>query len=144
MQAVLAQHHEALPVPGGVRTGLALLCETVVTTGGGTIATYVLVYGFGLLIGQDVWQRVFTARSPASATAGGVAAAIYCGVFAVAGALVGTAARALYPELSDPEHAFATVVALNPGDKPAAVIARRCRALRDAPPPDWDGVVDLD
>ena len=31
--------------------------------GGETIFTYVLIYTFGMLIGQDIWQRVFTARS---------------------------------------------------------------------------------
>ncbi len=28
-----------------------------------TIVTYFLIYFFGILIGQDIWQRVFTARS---------------------------------------------------------------------------------
>lgn len=28
------------------------------------IVTQFVVYGFGMLIGQDIWQRVFTARSP--------------------------------------------------------------------------------
>lgn len=50
------------------------------------------------------------ARSPAAATGGGIGAAIYCGAFAVAGTLVGTAARALYPDLSDPDDALATIV----------------------------------
>ena len=32
--------------------------------GTGPIVTYLLIYMFGLLIGQDIWQRVFTARTP--------------------------------------------------------------------------------
>lgn len=32
--------------------------------GGQTIFTYGLIYTFGMLIGQDIWQRVFTARRP--------------------------------------------------------------------------------
>lgn len=37
---------------------------SLTSIGGGTILTYFVTYGFGLLIGQDIWQRVFTARSP--------------------------------------------------------------------------------
>ncbi|OLT45931.1 sodium:solute symporter [Saccharomonospora sp. CUA-673] len=78
--------------------------------GGATIVTYVLVYGFGLLIGQDIWQRVFTARSPKVATAGGITSALYCVVYALAGAVIGMAAKALYPNLGNADDAFATVV----------------------------------
>ncbi len=38
--------------------------------GGETIFTYVLIYTFGMLIGQDIWQRVFTARSDRTAKLG--------------------------------------------------------------------------
>ncbi|GAA1944618.1 sodium:solute symporter [Amycolatopsis minnesotensis] len=78
--------------------------------GGETIFTYVLVYGFGLLIGQDIWQRVFTARTPAVATGGGVLSGVYCLVYGIAGALIGTAAKALYPSLASAQDAFATIV----------------------------------
>ena len=40
--------------------------------GGETIFTYVLIYTFGMLIGQDIWQRVFTARSRPASPAGRV------------------------------------------------------------------------
>ena len=43
-----------------------------------TIFTYFLLFFFGLMIGQDIWQRVFTARSPAIARWGSVAAGVYC------------------------------------------------------------------
>lgn len=43
-----------------------------------TIITYFVVYTLGLLIGQDIWQRVFTAKSPAVARWGGTTAGIYC------------------------------------------------------------------
>ena len=57
-----------------------------------TIITFFVVYSFGMLIGQDIWQRVFTARSPQVAKWGGTTAAIYCLLYGVAGALIGTAA----------------------------------------------------
>ncbi|WP_335936696.1 sodium:solute symporter [Streptomyces sp. PTD5-9] len=78
--------------------------------GGETIFTYVLIYTFGMLIGQDIWQRVFTARSDRTARWGGTVAGTYCLVYALAGAVIGTAAKVMYPKLSDADAAFATIV----------------------------------
>ncbi|MEU2879195.1 sodium:solute symporter [Streptomyces sp. NPDC007070] len=78
--------------------------------GGETIFTYVLIYTFGMLIGQDIWQRVFTARSDRVARAGGTVAGAYCLVYALAGAVIGTAAKVLYPNLTSADDAFATIV----------------------------------
>ncbi|MFE0625880.1 sodium:solute symporter [Streptomyces sp. NPDC058864] len=78
--------------------------------GGQTIFTYVLIYTFGMLIGQDIWQRVFTARSDRVAKLGGTVAGVYCLVYAVAGAVIGTAAKVLYPDLAAADDAFATIV----------------------------------
>ncbi|MGG2462932.1 sodium:solute symporter [Streptomyces sp. RGM 3693] len=78
--------------------------------GGQTVFTYVLIYSFGMLIGQDIWQRVFTARSDKVARLGGTVAGTYCLVYAVAGAAIGTAAKVLYPHLGSPDDAFATIV----------------------------------
>ncbi|MFD2473773.1 sodium:solute symporter [Amycolatopsis silviterrae] len=77
--------------------------------GGETILTYFLIYTFGLLIGQDIWQRVFTARTPRVATGGGIISGVYCLVYGVAGALIGTAAKVLYPDLGSAQDAFATI-----------------------------------
>ena len=98
--------------------------------GGATIFTYVLTYGFGLLIGQDIWQRVFTARSPKVATAGGILSGAYCLVYGFTGALIGTAARALYPNLGDADDAFATIVEqLLPAGVRGLVLAAALSAL---------------
>ncbi|MFE8958953.1 sodium:solute symporter [Streptomyces iakyrus] len=78
--------------------------------GGETIFTYVLIYTFGMLIGQDIWQRVFTARSDRTAKWGGTVAGTYCLAYALAGAVIGTAARVLYPKLGSADDAFATIV----------------------------------
>lgn len=98
--------------------------------GGSTIFTYVLIYSFGLLIGQDIWQRVFTARSPKVATVGGVLSGVYCLIYGVSGALIGTAAKALYPNLSSPQDAFATIVeGLLPAGVRGLVLAAALSAL---------------
>ncbi|MFI9769242.1 sodium:solute symporter [Streptomyces sp. NPDC052415] len=78
--------------------------------GGETIFTYVLIYTFGMLIGQDIWQRVFTARGDRTAKWGGTVAGTYCLVYALAGAVIGTAAKVLYPNLANADDAFATIV----------------------------------
>jgi Na+/proline symporter len=52
-----------------------------------SIITYFVIYTLGLLIGQDIWQRVFTARSPQVARWEGTAAGVYCILYGVAGAV---------------------------------------------------------
>ena len=53
-----------------------------------SIVTYFVIYTLGLLIGQDVWQRVFTARSPRVAQIGGATAGLYCIGYGVALSLI--------------------------------------------------------
>jgi SSS family solute:Na+ symporter len=78
------------------------------TIGWQTIFTYFLLFFFGLMIGQDIWQRVFTGRSPEIARWGSVAAGVYCLLYALAGALVGTAARVILPNIQA-DNAFARI-----------------------------------
>ncbi|WP_449353787.1 sodium:solute symporter family transporter [Allosalinactinospora lopnorensis] len=79
--------------------------------GVGTIGTYFLIYSLGLLIGQDIWQRVFTGRSGRVVTTGGIGAGVYCLVYGVAGALIGTAGAVMFPNLDNPDDAFTMIVA---------------------------------
>jgi SSS family solute:Na+ symporter len=71
---------------------------------------FTLNYFLGIMIGQDIWQRVFTARSVNVARFAGAAAALYCVLYGVCGALIGMAARARLPALGDANLAFASVV----------------------------------
>ncbi|WP_077490730.1 sodium:solute symporter [Sinomonas mesophila] len=64
-----------------------------------TIITYFVVYTLGLLIGQDIWQRVFTAKTPEVARWGGTTAGIYCVLYGVAGAVIGMAAKVALPNI---------------------------------------------
>lgn len=80
--------------------------------GGATIVTYLVTFSLGMLIGQDIWQRLFTARTPRVAVSGGLGAAGYALLYGVAGALIGAAARVLLPDLSNPDDAFAAVTQL--------------------------------
>ena len=78
--------------------------------GGAKIFSFFLLYFFGITIGQDVWQRVFTARNLKVARTGGVLVALYCFVYAAAGGLIGAAAHVFLPPLADPDAAFASAV----------------------------------
>jgi solute:Na+ symporter, SSS family len=95
---------------GGLADALPAEALSLTTIGGGTIVTYFVVYTFGLLIGQDIWQRVFTARSPGVARWAGAASGVYCLLYAVAGAVIGMAARVILPALDARDDAFAAVV----------------------------------
>jgi SSS family solute:Na+ symporter len=74
-----------------------------------TIITYFVVYSFGMLIGQDIWQRVFTARSPGVAKWGGTTAAIYCLFYGVAGALIGMAASTFLTGVEAKDDVYAQI-----------------------------------
>ena len=80
------------------------------TIGKDTIITYVLIYTFGVLIGQDIWQRVFTARSERVARVAGTVAGIYCVIYGLAAALIGMCAKVLLPNLDNVNNAFAAVI----------------------------------
>ncbi len=80
------------------------------TLGWDTIITYFLIYFFGILIGQDIWQRVFTARDEKVCQRAGTAAGIYCVLYGLACALIGMAAHVLLPDLANPNNAFAEMI----------------------------------
>ncbi len=92
----------------GMQEALPASYFDITAIGWQTIFTYFLLFFFGLMIGQDIWQRVFTARSPEIARWGSVAAGVYCLLYALAGALVGSAARVILPGIQS-DNAFARI-----------------------------------
>ncbi|MEH6366920.1 MAG: sodium:solute symporter [Pseudomonas marincola] len=95
-----------------------------------TIITYFLIYFFGIFIGQDIWQRVFTARSEKVAKVAGSAAGIYCVLYGLAAAIIGMAAKVLIPDLENVNNAFASIVQLSlPDGVRGLVIAAALAAL---------------
>lgn len=67
---------------------------------------WVLLYVPGLVIGQDIWQRVFTARNDRIARTGTISAGVYSIVYAFAGVMLGLAVYAVGIQLDDPSLAF--------------------------------------
>src|SRR5450631_1740842 len=78
--------------------------------GQGKVLSFFVLYFFGIIIGQDVWQRVFTARSVQVARNGGIVVGLYCLCYALAGALIGAAGRVFLQPLADADSAFAEIV----------------------------------
>ncbi len=98
--------------------------------GGAKILSFFTLYFLGILIGQDGWQRVFTARSIKVARNGGIYVGLYCFAYALAGALIGTAGHAFLPPLADPDLAFATIVnAVLPAGMRGLVLAASLAAI---------------
>lgn len=89
------------------RAGDAVFSLTAIGTD--TIITFFVVYSFGMLIGQDIWQRVFTARSPQVAKWGGTTAALYCVAYGIAGALIGMAASTFLPGIEAKDDVYAQI-----------------------------------
>jgi SSS family solute:Na+ symporter len=78
--------------------------------GGEAIFTYFLLYFFGLMIGQDIWQRSFTAKNETILKRGTIMAGAYCMLFGIGGALIGMTASILLPNMDDPQKALPQLV----------------------------------
>ena len=87
------------------------------TIGWGRIITFFIIFNLSIVVGQDVWQRIFTARSPEVARWAGAGAGIYCFVYAVCGAIIGMAAKVVLPENTPVDKVYAEIVraSLPPG-----------------------------
>lgn len=75
-----------------------------------TIASYFLLYVLGIMIGQDIWQRVFTAENAEVARKGNIAAGTYAIVYGIATAFLGAIAVVLLPNLADSELALPKLI----------------------------------
>ncbi len=72
---------------------------------------YVVLYVPGLIIGQDIWQRIFTAKDEKVSKSGTICAGVYSILYAFATVIIGMTVFALLPNLSNPEDAFVIGVA---------------------------------
>ena len=93
----------------GIRERAGAEFFSITGIGAQSIITYFVVYTLGLLIGQDIWQRVFTARTPLIARWGGTAAGIYCILYGVAGALIGMGASVALAAVESQDDVYADV-----------------------------------
>ncbi|WP_435156241.1 sodium:solute symporter [Haladaptatus sp. DFWS20] len=82
----------------------------VTTIGWNTMVSYFLLYTLGIMIGQDIWQRVFTANSAKTARRGSIAAGVYAIVYGITTAFLGMIALVILPSLSDSELALPRLI----------------------------------
>ena len=82
------------------------------TIGLSKIGTFFIIFNLSIVVGQDVWQRIFTARSDKVARWAGASAGIYCFVYAFAGGVIGMAAQVLLPPNTPLDKVYTQVVEL--------------------------------
>ncbi|WHY84027.1 sodium:solute symporter [Neobacillus novalis] len=78
--------------------------------GGKAIFAYFLLFFFGMMIGQDIWQRAFTAKDEKILRKGTIYAGVLCIIYGIAGAVIGMVASVVVPGLADPQQALPQLV----------------------------------
>lgn len=92
----------------GLREALPVSYFDPVAVGGVRIFSWFVLFTLGLMIGQDIWQRVFTAKSSAAAKQGTIIGGIYTILWAGAMTIAGMIAFVLLPNI-DPQNALSEV-----------------------------------
>lgn len=74
-----------------------------------TIVQYLFLFCLGIIVGQDIWQRVFTARTKKVAQFGNIFAGFYSIIYGLSISIIGMCAFALLPHLSNTQNSFAAM-----------------------------------
>jgi SSS family solute:Na+ symporter len=94
------------------------------------IFQYFLLYALGMVVSQDIWQRVFTAKSNKIARNGSIFAGVYSIAYALAGSIIGMCAFIVIPQIDNPQNIFATMaLEILPAGILGLVLASVCSAL---------------
>jgi SSS family solute:Na+ symporter len=126
-----------LPISVSEAGGLKALAGDLPTSyfdfssiGYGQIFQYFLLYTLGMAVSQDIWQRVFTARTEKIARNGSIFAGVYSIAYAIAGSVIGMCAYLLLPSAESSQSIFATLaVQILPQGLLGLVLAGVCSAL---------------
>ncbi|TCP19526.1 SSS family solute:Na+ symporter [Scopulibacillus darangshiensis] len=94
------------------------------------IFQYFLLYFFGLIVSQDIWQRVFTAKNTKTARISTASAGLYSIAYALAAAVIGMCALLVLPDLTNTQNTFASMaIAILPSGMLGIILASVCSAL---------------
>src|SRR5699024_10926776 len=74
------------------------------------ILKYLTTFTLGMMVGQDIWQRYFTARNKKIAVTGGALISVYAFLYSMAMVIIGMCALILIPNITDTQSVF-TVMA---------------------------------
>jgi solute:Na+ symporter, SSS family len=98
--------------------------------GWANIFQYFLLYTLGMVVSQDIWQRVFTARTTKIARSGAVYAGLYSFAYALALSIIGMCAVIVFPTINDPQNVFAKMsLTILPHGLLGLILASVCSAL---------------
>ena len=70
------------------------------------IFKYVITFTLGMMVGQDIWQRYFTAKNYNTARAGGILVGGYSLLYSTAMVVIGMCAIILIPDIVDTQNVF--------------------------------------
>ena len=97
---------------------------------------YIVLYVPGLIIGQDIWQRIFTAKNEKVSKTGTVCAGVYSVFYALATVVIGMSVFVLLPHLDNPQNAFVVGVStFLPVGVRGLILAAAMAATRVPEPP---------
>jgi SSS family solute:Na+ symporter len=114
----------------GLTTKLPESAFSLTHVGGDAILAYFVTYVFGMVIGQDIWQRISTARTANIAKWSGIATGFYCLAYAAAGAVIGMSAKVVLPSIDDRNLVFSAMVSeVMPAGLSGLVIAAALAAI---------------
>ncbi|GIN89051.1 hypothetical protein J22TS1_01020 [Siminovitchia terrae] len=102
---------------GALTTGLPSGFFDLGNIGGDRIFQYFILFTLGMMVGQDMWQRLFTAKTPKVSKYGTVAAGLYAYAYAIVLAIIGMCAFIVLPNIEDSQNVFAemAMISLPPG-----------------------------
>lgn len=69
-----------------------------------------LLFFFGLMVGQETWQRMLTAKNETISYRGTTLGGVYAVFYGLTCVFIGICAYAVFPNLADPQSAFITMV----------------------------------
>jgi SSS family solute:Na+ symporter len=75
-----------------------------------TIIGFITSYTLGIMIGQDIWQRVFTAKDGETARKGNITVGIYSILYGIGATLLGMIAVVYLGDIADPESALPILI----------------------------------
>ncbi|MBU8877528.1 sodium:solute symporter [Bacillus sp. FJAT-29790] len=98
--------------------------------GAGQIFQFFLLFALGMVVAQDIWQRISTAKSLKIARSGTFAAGIYSIFYGVAASIIGMCAFIVLPNLGATQNTFASMaIAILPTGVLGLVVAAVLSAL---------------
>ncbi|WP_020008568.1 sodium:solute symporter [Salinicoccus albus] len=100
---------QSLSAAGGVNELTAQLPSQyfdVTAIGFTEIVSYLLTYTLGMMVGQDIWQRYFTAKDTKTAKMSGVLVGVYSLLYSLAMIVIGMCALIVIPNIQNTQNVF--------------------------------------